>query len=37
MNKEEAIAELEKYAGTQFDPVIVSLFIQTIKAEKTDA
>ena len=37
MNKEEAIAELEKYAGTQFDPAIVSLFIQTIKAEKTDA
>jgi len=28
--KEEAIAELKRCAGTQFDPVIVSVFIETL-------
>ncbi len=30
MKREEAIAELTKNAGTQFDPQVVSLFIETI-------
>jgi len=31
MSKEEAILELKRNAGTQFDPVIVDLFIESLK------
>jgi diguanylate cyclase (GGDEF)-like protein/PAS domain S-box-containing protein len=34
MSKAEAILELEQNAGTQFDPAIVSLFIETVKKDQ---
>jgi diguanylate cyclase (GGDEF)-like protein len=33
LSKEEAIQEIEKYAGTQFDPTLSLLFIEMIKTE----
>jgi diguanylate cyclase (GGDEF)-like protein len=34
MSKEAAIAEIERNAGTQFDPNIAQIFINTVKMEK---
>ena len=37
MTHEEALAELRRNAGTQFDPGIVELFLQTLEAEAATA
>ena len=33
LNKEKALKELEKYAGSQFDPNLVKIFIKLVKSE----
>ncbi|MBI5755405.1 MAG: diguanylate cyclase [Nitrospirae bacterium] len=36
LTREEAVAELKRNAGTQFDPRIVEVFIRTLHEEKVD-
>ncbi|MDD3715374.1 MAG: HD domain-containing protein, partial [Atribacterota bacterium] len=36
MTPEEALKELQKNAGTQFDPNLVKLFLQIIKGDQKD-
>ena len=33
---ERALDELKKYAGTQFDPVVVEMFLKVVRRDKTD-
>jgi len=36
MTPEQALNELQKNAGTQFDPNLVKLFLQIIKGDQKD-
>jgi HD-GYP domain-containing protein (c-di-GMP phosphodiesterase class II) len=37
MSREEALDEIKRCTGTQFDPVVVSAFLKTAKAERIPA
>ena len=36
MSKNQAIAEISKYSGIQFDPTLVNIFLKILETEKSN-